>query len=65
MEQTTFKLYELCGYLRLSKSTIYKLIKIGDFPPAIKLTEKTSIWLKADADNWLKSKIEEARGVAA
>jgi predicted DNA-binding transcriptional regulator AlpA len=51
--------------LRLSKSTIYKLIKNGDFKPAIKLTEKTSIWLKSDADVWLQSKIEEARGGAA
>jgi prophage regulatory protein len=64
MEQT-LKLNELCAYLRLSKSTIYKLIKNGDFKPAIKLTEKTSIWLKSDADAWLQSKIEAARGVAA
>ncbi|MGZ5029030.1 MAG: helix-turn-helix transcriptional regulator [Methylobacter sp.] len=41
----------------LSRSTIYKLINLGDFPKKIKLSERTMGFLESDVDAWIKSKI--------
>ena len=63
MEMTTF-----------CRTTIYRLIKIGEFPKQIKLAERSSGWLESEVLDYLEAKINnrhiethtntgEARGV--
>ena len=56
------RLNQVCKQTGLGKSTIYKLIKQGAFPPPIKLSERASAWVVAEVDAWLEEKITGTRG---
>lgn len=45
----------------LSRSTIYRLVNQGDIPQPIKLTEKTSVWILSEVDEFLERKVKEYR----
>ncbi len=40
----------------LSRSTIYRMIKIGNFPLPISLSPSRSGFISDDIDNWVKSR---------
>lgn len=42
----------------LSKASVYRLIKAGDFPAQIKLTSRISVWKSTDVLSWVSSKSE-------
>ncbi len=44
----------------LSRSTIYELIKKGQFPKPIKLTERAVAWSRADVLAWVEMKLASA-----
>ena len=46
----------------LGKTTVYDLIKAGEFPPGIKLGKRTRGWRTSDLQEWLKTR--EARHLA-
>jgi len=50
------KLPEVSNRTSLSKTSIYALIKIGKFPPQIKLG-KTSVWLESAIEKWMDDQI--------
>ena len=39
----------------LSRSTIYKFMKDGTFPKAVKIGSRAVGWRRADIDDWLSS----------
>jgi len=43
----------------LSKSSIYRLAKAGEFPQPIKLGERSSGWLESEVDQWIADRIEQ------
>jgi len=45
----------------LKKSTIYDLIKKGEFPQPIRLGGRASGWLSSEIRDWKQRKIEESR----
>lgn len=45
----------------LTRSTIYRWMKSGDFPQAVRLGPKMIAWREADIDQWIESK---TKGVA-
>ncbi|MCA3692613.1 AlpA family transcriptional regulator [Aquidulcibacter sp.] len=45
----------------VSRNTIRRLVKRGDFPSAHKLSERTSVWNEAEVDSWLKARLEVAQ----
>lgn len=40
----------------LGRSSIYRLIQLGQFPKPIKLTERSVGWLESEIDNWIQSR---------
>ena len=40
----------------LSRSTIYKAISEGSFPPPIRLGKRAVGWLQSDIEDWLQAK---------
>lgn len=42
-----------------SSATIYRLISKGEFPKQIKLSERSSGWVRAEVNSWLENKIKE------
>ena len=46
------------GYKR---STIYKLVKEGRFPPPISLGDRASAWVETEVDDWIADRIRASR----
>ena len=41
----------------LARSTLYKLISIGDFPAPVKITGKAVAWPSTAVETWIASRI--------
>ena len=39
----------------LSKTTVYRRIKDGTFPPAIPISKRRSGWLESEINRWMRS----------
>ena len=56
------KLKTVCELTTFSSATIYRLIKKGEFPRQIKLSERSSGWLLEDINAWLEQRINKTYG---
>ena len=65
MAQQIIKLTEVKIATALSGSTIYRLISQGEFPQQIKLSERSSGWLKSEIEQWIEDRISASRNGAA
>lgn len=45
----------------LARSTLYKLVASGDFPPPIRLTAKAVGWSSVDVDGWIAARIASSK----
>jgi prophage regulatory protein len=52
------------GITGLGRSTLYKAIKEGAFPPSIALGKRAVGWLESDVQEWLDSRIALPRSSA-
>lgn len=50
------RISQLIKFLPISKASIWRLSKIGKFPKAIKLTEKTTAFKCEEVQAWLASR---------
>jgi prophage regulatory protein len=41
----------------LARSTVYKLMSLGDFPLPVKLTRKSIAWASNEIDFWISSRL--------
>ena len=62
MNNQIIKLPEVVKLSSLSSASIYRLIKKGEFPKQIKLSERSSGWLLSEVEQWIDDKAN-ARGV--
>lgn len=46
-------LQEVKEYVKLGKSTIYALMKAGEFPQCLKASARSSRWLASDVNKWI------------
>ena len=62
MAKTTYllRIYEVLRRTGLSRSALYRLIAAGQFPPPIRLTERTSAWTDQMVQAWIEDKLKEA-----
>jgi len=51
------KLPEVKAITTFSRSTIYRLIDMGEFPKQIKLAERSSGWIKQEVEDYIENKI--------
>lgn len=58
MEKTEkiLKIKQVIEIVGLSRSSIYYLIKKGDFPRQIKISMRASGWLMSDVNKWIDSR---------
>ena len=47
---------EVSKLIGLSVSTINRLVKKGDFPPKINISQRRMVFMKSEIDEWIKSK---------
>ena len=57
MNNQIIKLPAVISMSALSSPTIYRLIKKGEFPKQLKLSERSSGWLLNEIEQWLDSKV--------
>ncbi len=57
MDNQIIKLPAVIKLSALSSASIYRLIKKGEFPKQIKLSERSSGWLLSEVEQWLDSKV--------
>ena len=62
MNYQIIKLQTVIKLSALSSASIYRLIKKGDFPKQIKLSERSSGWLLNEVEQWLDNKINSRDG---
>jgi prophage regulatory protein len=56
------RLPEVMRRTALGKTTVYGLIKSGNFPAQIPLGGKSVAFLEADVEQWIQQRIAAARG---
>ena len=58
MSNKILKIPKVTEVTTLSKSTIYDLVKKGEFPAPLRLTEtgRASGWLESDIDEWINTR---------
>lgn len=63
MPQKLLRLKTVENLTGLSRSSIYRMVKAGEFPPPIKLTGSRSVaWVTEEVDAWIQARISESRG---
>lgn len=55
------KLPEVKRITGLSGSSVYRLISKSEFPKQIKLSSRSSGWIKSEVEQWLQERIEASR----
>ena len=56
------RLEEVIEKIGVGRTTLYTLIKEGDFPRQVKYGGRASRWLEHEVDAWLRQKAEERDG---
>ena len=59
MNQKIIKLPEVVTNTKLSRPTIYRLIKEGKFPKQIKLSERSSGWIEQEVIDYINNCIHK------
>lgn len=58
------RLSQILPFLPIAKSTIEAWVKIGKFPPPVKLSPTVTAWKNADIHAWLDSLSNDEQGGA-
>ena len=58
------RLPEVSQAIGLSRSTIFRLVQAGSFPPSVKLTARTIGWHSKDIENWIAARPATPKGQA-
>jgi prophage regulatory protein len=62
MEQVLLRLGDVQRRVGLRRSTIYDLVRRGDFPPPVRLGRRCSAWVSAEIDQWIAAWVAKSRG---
>ena len=49
----------------LSRSTIYQLSAVGDFPAPVKIGSRASAWISLEVSDWIEARISQSRNRAS
>lgn len=58
--KTYIRLEDVIAMTKLSKQSIYRLMREKQFPQNVKITRRTVVWIKEEIEEWLVNK-EQAR----
>ena len=56
MTERLLRLPEVLAMTGLKRATLYRLMKIGQFPPPVRLTVRTVAWRESDVLAWIASR---------
>ena len=55
------RLKEVEVRIGLSRSQIYALMAIGEFPGSVSIGQRARAWVESDIDDWIRQKVESSR----
>ena len=55
-----YRIKEVCDITGLRPSSVYKQIRIGQFPKGTKITNRSTGWSSDKLDEWVRSKINSS-----
>ena len=58
------RLPEVSQVTGLSRSTIFRLVQAGSFPPSVKLTARTIGWHSTDIETWIAARAATSKDQA-
>lgn len=58
------RLPEVSQATGLSRSTIFRLVRAGNFPPSVKLTARTIGWYSTDIETWIAARAATSKDQA-
>lgn len=64
---TLIRIRRVMGKTGVSKSQIYRLAQMGEFPLPVKLTAQSVAWVEQEVDHWIEQRIanrDNAKGGA-
>ena len=56
MESQILRCRAVCAKIGVSRSTLFRLCKAGQFPAQLRLTERLVGWRKEDVDEWIAAR---------
>ncbi len=59
--QRYFRLKELTNYVKISRASIFRLLRKGEFPQPIRLGQRLLIWDKVEIDKWMIKRYKQQR----
>ncbi len=63
MPHTLLRPKDVAKKIGVSLSHLYQLVASGQFPQPIKLSERISVFIEAEVDEWIQKRVDESRGV--
>lgn len=60
-QETLLRMREVEARTGLRKSKLYELMKDGEFPKPIALTERTNAWIGSEVNGWINDRIRASR----
>lgn len=65
MSTSILRLTDVKARSGLGRSTIYRRIREGTFPPPVRLGARAVGWVESEVEDWLTSRIEISRSTCA
>lgn len=59
------RIHEVTKLTGLSRSSIYKQIKLRNFPTGVKITDRSTAWPSNEVEAWIADRIEERHSIPA
>lgn len=56
------RIHEVAKLTGLSRSSIYKQIKLRNFPTGVKITDRSTAWPSNEVEAWIDSRISQRGG---
>ena len=63
MPHTLLRPKDVAKKIGVSLSHLYQLVASNQFPQPIKLSERISVFIEAEVDDWIQKRVDESRGV--
>ena len=64
MPHTLLRPKDVAKKIGVSLSHLYQLVASGQFPQPIKLSERISVFIEAEVDEWIQKRVHESRGIS-
>ena len=59
MSKSLLNLNSVIAKVDMSRSSIYKLIRLSDFPKPIAITKRKNLWDEEEIDQWIENRLSE------